>query len=130
MSQPLSVDRLSLYAELIRLNRPIGIFLLLWPGLWALWIATEGMPSLELLLIFSLGVFLTRSAGCVINDYADRNIDPYLTDAAGNVYRMDGSASAYAEWQYGGLSSPYVDVDPGKLARVAMAAHLWVVLLW
>lgn len=63
------------YAVLARLNKPIGIFLLLWPTLWALWIAAEGVPRLGVLTVFVLGVILMRSAGCVINDYADRDID-------------------------------------------------------
>jgi 4-hydroxybenzoate polyprenyltransferase len=67
--------RLSHYADLIRLGRPIGILLLLWPALWALWIAGEGRPDWDVVLIFVLGVALMRSAGCAINDYADRNID-------------------------------------------------------
>ena len=61
--------------DLIRFNRPIGTLLLLWPTLWALWLAAEGGPSWDLLLIFGLGTFLMRSAGCVINDLADRNFD-------------------------------------------------------
>ena len=61
--------------DLIRFNRPIGTLLLLWPTLWALWLAAEGVPSWDLLLIFGLGTFLMRSAGCVINDLADRNFD-------------------------------------------------------
>ncbi|MBR9828945.1 MAG: 4-hydroxybenzoate octaprenyltransferase [Oceanospirillales bacterium] len=66
------------YIQLMRADKPIGTYLLLWPTLWALWIAAEGVPALDLLLIFSLGVFLTRSAGCVINDYADRHIDGHV----------------------------------------------------
>jgi 4-hydroxybenzoate polyprenyltransferase len=69
------IDRLYQYALLMRLDRPIGIFLLLWPTLWALWIAGDGNPDLLVLTVFTLGVILMRSAGCVINDYADRNID-------------------------------------------------------
>lgn len=71
-------DRLRQYVLLTRLNRPIGSFLLLWPTLWALWIATEGLPSLHLLSVFVLGTVLTRSAGCVMNDYADRKFDKYV----------------------------------------------------
>ena len=67
--------RLTQYGLLMRVDKPIGILLLLWPTLWALWLAAEGMPKLSLIVIFSLGVFLTRSAGCVINDFADRNFD-------------------------------------------------------
>ena len=62
------------YFLLMRLDKPIGIFLLLWPTLWALWIASEGKPDLHVLLVFVLGVFLMRSAGCVINDYANCRI--------------------------------------------------------
>lgn len=64
------------YLVLMRLNRPIGIFLLLWPTLWALWFAADGMPSLHVLLVFIGGTVLMRSAGCAINDYADRGVDP------------------------------------------------------
>jgi 4-hydroxybenzoate polyprenyltransferase len=65
---------------LIRGDRPVGTLLLLWPTLWALWLAAEGVPPIKLLVIFCLGVWLTRSAGCIINDYADRWLD-------GNVER-------------------------------------------
>ncbi|HXK57712.1 MAG TPA: 4-hydroxybenzoate octaprenyltransferase, partial [Gammaproteobacteria bacterium] len=74
--EPLSLrERLFGYAILIRLNRPIGILLLLWPSLWALWIAGDGQPRWDVVLIFILGVTLMRSAGCAINDFADRDID-------------------------------------------------------
>jgi 4-hydroxybenzoate polyprenyltransferase len=63
------------YWQLIRGDRPVGTLLLLWPTLWALWLASEGLPSIKLLLIFTLGVWLTRSAGCIINDYADQWLD-------------------------------------------------------
>ncbi len=66
------------YALLMRLNRPIGIMLLLWPTLWALWVAGQGNPNILVTTVFVLGVILMRSAGCVINDYADRNIDPHV----------------------------------------------------
>jgi len=66
------------YARLMRLDKPIGILLLLWPTLWALWVAAEGLPSLSNLIIFVLGVILMRSAGCVINDYADRDFDLHV----------------------------------------------------
>lgn len=68
-------ERLEQYYLLMRMDRPIGTYLLLWPAFWALWIAAEGIPPLSILIIFSLGVFVMRSAGCVINDYADRKID-------------------------------------------------------
>jgi 4-hydroxybenzoate polyprenyltransferase len=62
----------------MRLHRPIGIYLLLWPTLWALWIAGNGYPDITVTIVFILGVILMRSAGCVINDYADRHIDPHV----------------------------------------------------
>lgn len=66
------------YAFLIRLDKPIGILLLLWPTLWALWLASYGEPDPKVLLIFIAGVVLMRSAGCIINDYADRHVDRYV----------------------------------------------------
>jgi 4-hydroxybenzoate polyprenyltransferase len=71
-------QRLDLYEKLMRLDKPIGILLLLWPTLWALWIASDGRPHWLLLWIFVLGTVLMRSAGCVINDYADRDFDPHV----------------------------------------------------
>ncbi|MCJ8298360.1 MAG: 4-hydroxybenzoate octaprenyltransferase [Pseudomonadales bacterium] len=68
-------NRLNIYIALTRFDKPIGSYLLLWPTLWALWIASDGNPDLTLIMVFTLGVFLTRSAGCVINDVADRKID-------------------------------------------------------
>ena len=68
-------DRLSAYAQLMRLDKPVGTLLLLWPTLAALWIAAEGIPPLPILLAFVVGTFVMRSAGCVINDIADRNFD-------------------------------------------------------
>jgi 4-hydroxybenzoate polyprenyltransferase len=70
--------RLTDYARLARLDRPIGTWLLLWPALWALWIAGAGRPTPRVLIVFVLGVFVMRAAGCVINDFADRDIDPYI----------------------------------------------------
>jgi 4-hydroxybenzoate polyprenyltransferase len=69
-------ERAPLYWKLIRGDRPIGTLLLLWPTWWALWLASGGFPAVPTLLIFTLGIWLTRSAGCVINDYADRWLDP------------------------------------------------------
>src|SRR5687768_7059274 len=70
--------RLDAYERLIRLDKPIGTLLLLWPTLWALWLASRGVPRLDYLVIFAVGTLLMRSAGCAINDYADRRIDPYV----------------------------------------------------
>lgn len=74
----LSRERLHQYFLLTRLHRPIGALLLLWPTLWALWIAAEGFPDPLVLGVFVVGVILMRSAGCVINDYADRDFDPHV----------------------------------------------------
>jgi len=66
------------YARLMRLDRPVGTLLLLWPTLWALWLASHGRPDRHILWVFVAGVFVMRSAGCVINDYADRDFDPHV----------------------------------------------------
>src|SRR5512136_2219798 len=70
--------RLTEYARLMRLDRPVGTWLLLWPPLWALWIAGAGRPKPKVLIVFVLGVVVMRAAGCVINDFADRDIDPHV----------------------------------------------------
>ena len=72
------LSRTSLYLELIRLDRPIGSLLLLWPTWWGLWLAAGGLPSIANLAIFTAGVFLTRSAGCIVNDFADRDFDRHV----------------------------------------------------
>jgi 4-hydroxybenzoate polyprenyltransferase len=71
-------QKLPHFVALTRLDRPIGIYLLLWPMLWALWFAAKGVPNLTVLIIFVLGTTLTRSAGCAINDYADRDFDGHV----------------------------------------------------
>ena len=71
-------QRLSEYGKLMRIDKPIGILLLLWPTLWALWVAGEGRPALLVVVIFTLGTVLMRSAGCVINDYADKDFDGHV----------------------------------------------------
>jgi len=76
-------ERFISYCYLIRLDKPIGTLLLLWPTLWALWLASSGMPDLSILLIFVAGTFLMRSAGCAINDYADRNFDRHVKRTEG-----------------------------------------------
>ncbi len=72
------ITQLRNYGKLMRVDKPIGIWLLLWPTLWALWLAGDGHPEQALFVIFVLGVFFMRSAGCVLNDYVDRKIDPYV----------------------------------------------------
>lgn len=70
------LDRLDTYEKLMRLDKPIGILLLLWPTLWGLWLSSNGSPEFAVVAVFVLGVVLMRSAGCVVNDFADRNFDP------------------------------------------------------
>ncbi len=76
-------DRLTAYAQLMRLDKPVGTYLLLWPTLWALWFAAGGPPPLLILAIFALGTLLMRSAGCVINDFADRRVDGHVERTKG-----------------------------------------------
>jgi len=94
------IDRLNVYEKLMRLDKPIGILLLLWPTLWGLWLSTAGQPNWVIVWIFVLGTVLMRSAGCVINDYVDRNIDPHVARtqnrplAAGLVSKEEALALA------------------------------------
>nr|WP_314264783.1 4-hydroxybenzoate octaprenyltransferase [uncultured Moellerella sp.] len=74
----MALNKWHAYSRLMRIDRPIGSLLLLWPTYWALWIATEGVPSVHLLVVFTLGVFFMRAAGCVINDFADRKFDGHV----------------------------------------------------
>ena len=84
MSYPKGVDlafiarRLDAYERLVRLDKPIGTLLLLWPTLWAVWLAADGKPGAGIVVIFVVGTLLMRSAGCAVNDYADRNFDPHV----------------------------------------------------
>jgi len=78
MDLALIAKRLDAYERLIRLDKPVGALLLLWPTLWAVWLASRGRPQLDIVLIFVVGTLLMRSAGCAINDFADRNFDPYV----------------------------------------------------
>ncbi len=73
-----ALERVLVYARLVRLDKPIGTLLLLWPTLWALWLSSEGSPDWKIVLIFVAGTLLMRSAGCAINDYADRDFDPHV----------------------------------------------------
>ena len=79
----LIAEKTRAYLALTRLDRPVGIFLLLWPTYWALWVAGQGRPDLFIFLIFTLGVIAMRSAGCAINDFADRHVDGHVTRTKG-----------------------------------------------
>ncbi|MCV6614045.1 MAG: 4-hydroxybenzoate octaprenyltransferase [Cellvibrionaceae bacterium] len=96
-------QRLLPYAQLMRIDRPIGTLLLLWPTLWALWLANEGMPPPSLLLIFVLGVFVMRAAGCVINDYADRNFDGFVKRTEGRPLASGQLPPRHALYLFAGL---------------------------
>ncbi len=74
----LTIKHFPAYLKLIRFDKPIGTLLLLWPTLWSLWIASDGYPTFKLVIIFSLGVFIMRSAGCIMNDIADKDFDPHV----------------------------------------------------
>jgi 4-hydroxybenzoate polyprenyltransferase len=97
-------ERLSLYLQLTRLNRPIGILLLMWPTLWGVWIAGAGHPPLLIVLIFALGTVLMRSAGCTINDYADRDFDKHVKRTRGRPVTSGRIAPREALWVAAGLS--------------------------
>ena len=90
--------RLDAYERLIRLDKPIGALLLLWPTLWALWLASDGRPRLDILLIFVAGTWLMRSAGCAINDYADRDFDPHVERTRTRPLAAREIAPAEALW--------------------------------
>lgn len=92
----LKYDKFKQYLLLIRLNRPIGIFLLLWPTLWGLWIASEGFPNTEILVVFLFGVFLMRSAGCILNDIIDKDFDKFVARTQNRPLASDKLSSIEA----------------------------------
>lgn len=105
----------------MRLNRPIGTLLLLWPTLWALWIAGAGRPDPKVVVVFVLGVFLMRSAGCVINDYADRHVDPHVARTKARPLAAGKVAPREALWLFAIL---------GLLAfALVLTMNLYTVLL-
>ena len=95
-AQAPALRRLREYARLMRIDRPIGIWLLLWPVLWALWIAASGQPDERLFVIFVAGTFVMRSAGCVINDFADREFDPHVRRTADRPLARQSVSTAEA----------------------------------
>lgn len=97
-------QRLEAYWRLTRLDRPIGIFLVLWPTLWALWIAGAGRPDLHVFLVFVAGVVVMRSAGCAINDYADRHIDGHVSRTRGRPLATGAIRPREAVGVFAGLS--------------------------
>ncbi len=96
-------ERFPYYWQLIRGDRPVGTLLLLWPTAWALWLAAGGIPPLKLLLVFGAGVWLTRSAGCVINDYADRWLDPQVARTRSRPLATGAVSAREALWIFAGM---------------------------
>ncbi|CAG9934203.1 4-hydroxybenzoate octaprenyltransferase [Candidatus Nitrotoga arctica] len=97
-------ERINLYIKLTRLNRPIGVLLLLWPTLWGVWIAGNGQPAWNIVAIFVLGTVLMRSAGCAINDYADRDFDKQVKRTQDRPITSGKLASKEALWLATGLA--------------------------
>lgn len=96
--------RLGLYARLVRIDKPIGTLLLLWPTLWAVWAASGGRPAPSILLVFVLGTFLMRAAGCAINDYFDRDFDRHVKRTETRVLTTGQIRPAEALWVAAGLA--------------------------
>ncbi|SUB62359.1 4-hydroxybenzoate octaprenyltransferase [Plesiomonas shigelloides] len=93
-------EKLSAYWRLMRMDRPIGTLLLLWPTLWALWLAAQGQPNWSVLLVFVLGVVVMRAAGCVINDYADRHFDGHVKRTANRPLPSGDVHPSEARWLF------------------------------
>jgi 4-hydroxybenzoate polyprenyltransferase len=115
--------KFSLYLKLIRWDKPIGTLLLLWPTLWALWLAAEGFPGWTLLSIFTLGTFLMRSAGCAVNDVADRNFDAHVQRTAQRVVATGQVSVREALWVAAACA-----LTAGLLALGLNAFALWLCL--
>jgi len=105
--------RLSLYARLVRLDKPIGTLLLIWPTLWALWVAGEGAPPWPVVVIFVLGTTLMRSAGCAINDYFDRDVDRHVARTRERV-----------------LTTGQIRPGEALLVAAALALSAFLLVLW
>ncbi len=115
------LEQLKEYALLMRLDKPIGTLLLLWPTLWALWLAGEGRPNSRIFSIFVAGVFLMRSAGCVINDYADRKVDPHIERTKNRPLAAGRVSPQEALMLAGGLAL----VALGLVLMLDLQALLW-----
>ena len=96
-------EKLDLYERLMRLDKPIGIMLLLWPTLWALWLSAQGRPDFMVLWVFVLGTVLMRSAGCVINDFADRDFDKHVERTKERPLTAGNVSTREALWLFAGL---------------------------
>ena len=118
MEWSLTQNKLLAFHRLMRTDKPIGALLLLWPTLWALWVATPGVPQLWILAVFVAGVWLMRAAGCVVNDYADRKFDGHVKRTAnrplpsGAVTEKEARAlfvSAGTDFVFTGADAEYDD---------------------
>ena len=121
------ITQLRNYAKLMRIDKPVGIWLLLWPVLWSLWLAADGHPDQGLFVVFVLGVFVMRSAGCVLNDYADRNIDPYVERTRSRPIASGAVAPAEALILFAALSLIAIGLatllnKPAQLLAIVAAA--------
>lgn len=101
--RPQGLARVADFLQLMRLNKPIGTWLLMWPTLWALWIAAEGVPGRSILLIFIAGVYVMRAAGCVVNDYADRHFDGHVKRTKDRPLATGRISETEAKWLFFGL---------------------------
>ncbi|MEZ0584563.1 4-hydroxybenzoate octaprenyltransferase [Erwinia sp. STN24] len=103
MEKSLPVSKLQAYSRLMRIDKPIGSLLLLWPTFWALWLAGLRVPPLNVLVVFTLGVFFMRAAGCVVNDFADRKIDGHVKRTQSRPLPSGAVTSTEAKFLFGGL---------------------------
>ncbi|KAB8310146.1 4-hydroxybenzoate octaprenyltransferase [Erwinia endophytica] len=103
MERSLSMNKFQAWSRLMRIDKPIGTLLLLWPTLWALWLAGMRIPPLNVLVVFILGVFFMRAAGCVVNDFADRKIDGYVKRTRTRPLASGAVTSKEARLLFGGL---------------------------
>ena len=105
MNMPHLKDRFTVYSQLMRIDKPIGILLLLWPTLWALWVAGAGHPNPMIVAIFVIGTVLMRSAGCVINDYADRHFDAHVDRTKHRPFARGAVSEKEALWLAAALAA-------------------------
>ena len=119
-------EKLDLYERLMRLDKPIGILLLLWPTLWALWLSALGRPNWIVVWIFIMGTVLMRSAGCVINDYADRDFDRHVERTKERPLTAGKVSTREALW----LVNVLMQRKPARLRQVkVLNCHYFVMLL-
>ncbi|MEZ3499970.1 4-hydroxybenzoate octaprenyltransferase [Pantoea sp. KPR_PJ] len=103
MEKSVQMSKFQAYSRLMRIDKPIGTLLLLWPTLWALWLSGMGVPPLSVLVVFVAGVFVMRAAGCVINDFADRKVDGFVKRTAGRPLPSGAVSEKEAKLLFAGL---------------------------